>query len=136
MKHISSLTQLLSQYFTPAELIANRQCALISAAIEIWRVDHNMTQKQFADFLDVSQAMVSKWESGEYNFSVKALSEISCKLDIPIEKLFSGNLKSRVYHIPTFSKSRSLPESPLKIMKNSNYSKVAPKFDFKTGGAA
>lgn len=136
MKHISSLNDLLSQYFTPAEIIANRQRALISAAIEIWRADHNMTQADFAGFMGVTQAMVSKWESGEYNFSVKSLSEISHKLDIPIEKLFSGNLKSRAYHIPVFSKPISLPETPLKTLKDSNYSKVAPKISFVSGGAA
>ncbi|MCO7109621.1 helix-turn-helix domain-containing protein [Gemmiger formicilis] len=73
---------------TPAERSANQQLALISAAIEMWRADHNMTQAAFAEFMGVTQVMVSKWESGEYNFTVKTLSEISAKINMPPDVLF------------------------------------------------
>jgi transcriptional regulator with XRE-family HTH domain len=40
----------------------------------------NMSQKDFAVKLGITQAMVSKLESGEYNPSVRFLAEISRKL--------------------------------------------------------
>ena len=49
-----------------------------------------MTQAAFAEFMGVTQVMVSKWESGEYNFTVKTLSEISAKINMPPDVLFSG----------------------------------------------
>lgn len=42
----------------------------------------NMTQKEFAEYMDVSQGMVSKWESREYNFTIKSLNEICEKLQL------------------------------------------------------
>lgn len=133
MKHISSLTQLLSQYFTPAEIAANRQLALISSAIEIWRADHSMTQKDFADFMGITQAMVSKWESGEYNFTVKTLSEISTKLGMSLETLFSGNLAPHTYDASEVVSQKTRIEA-----SKSSTTTVSPKFVYRViqGGAA
>lgn len=44
----------------------------------------HMSQKEFATYMGVSQSMVSKWESREYNFTTKALNEICKKLNLPI----------------------------------------------------
>lgn len=93
MKTSSQLSEIFSAVLTPAEIEANNQLALISAAIELWRVDHHMTQADFAKHMNVTQAMISKWESGEYNFSVKTLAEISAKLGMSLETLFCGNLE-------------------------------------------
>lgn len=95
MTHGSSLNQLLFQYMTPAEIIANRQRALIASAIEIWRVDHDMSRDDFAKLVGVSSVTVAEWESGEHDFCISELSEISCKTGIPIEILFAGNLGER-----------------------------------------
>ena len=50
--------------------------AEIAMQIHNKRIEMNMNQSQFAEYNGVSQAMVSKWESGEYNFSVCASSEL------------------------------------------------------------
>ncbi len=66
--------------------------ARISAKIERRRLDMGLTQKEFAEFLGVSQSMISKWESREYNFTVKSLTEIGkmlnmeCTMDIICSK--------------------------------------------------
>ena len=46
-----------------------------------YRIDNNITQKDLANKLEISQSMVSKLESGEYNPTVKLLWEICKKLN-------------------------------------------------------
>ena len=53
-----------------------------------------MTQSEFAEYIGVSQGMVSKWESREYNFTIKSLNEICVKLDISFSILIE---KSDLY---------------------------------------
>ena len=55
---------------------------MVSAAIENKRYKLNMTQKQFAEMMGITQGMVSKLESAEYNISMDKLIEIFEKLDI------------------------------------------------------
>ena len=42
-----------------------------------YRLNHNLTQKEFADLLGMQQTMVSKLESGSYNPSFKMILKIS-----------------------------------------------------------
>lgn len=53
---------------------------IISTNIENYRKRYNMSQKQLAEKLDITQEMVSKLESGKSNISVKKLVEIWNKL--------------------------------------------------------
>lgn len=53
---------------------------IISTNIENYRKKYNMSQKQLAEKLDITQEMVSKLESGKSNISVKKLVEIWNKL--------------------------------------------------------
>lgn len=122
MKTSSSLNELFSSVMSRAEMSANRQLALISAAIELWRVENNMTQKEFAKFMGVTQSMVSKWESGEYNFSVKILSEISDRMGISLESLFCGNPPLREYS------KRSMASTQTQLCQSTTTS-VAPVFE-------
>ena len=39
--------------------------------------------------MGVSQGMVSRWESGEYNFTVEVLARIAYKLHRSVESLFT-----------------------------------------------
>jgi len=58
------------------------ELAKISARIERCRLELGMTQAEFAKYMGVSQGMVSKWESREYNFTIKSLNEICQKLNM------------------------------------------------------
>lgn len=60
----------------------------ISTAIFEYRVKNNLTQKELASRLGVTQAMVSKLESGDYNYSVEQLWKISQKLDFKFKIIF------------------------------------------------
>ena len=107
MKTSNSLNELFCAVVTQVELNANRQVALISASIELWRTEHDMTQAMFADFIGVTQAMVSKWESGEYNFTIKTLAEISDRLGVSLTDLFCGNVVQPEYLKTSMSSTRT-----------------------------
>ena len=52
----------------------------IAIAVSEYRYKHNLTQTALADLLGVTQAMVSKYESGSYNISLKAAYELFDRL--------------------------------------------------------
>ena len=68
--------------FSDDEIKTTVKLAKISGQIERCRVDMHMSQKDFAAYMGVSQSMVSKWESREYSFTIKALNEICEKLNL------------------------------------------------------
>lgn len=77
-------TDWISEGFSEAEVKTLIELAKISARIERCRIDMQMTQKEFADYMGVTQGMVSKWESREYNFTIKTLNEICQKIDLEL----------------------------------------------------
>lgn len=81
---INSLLGLFEEHVSVSDITASRYLGKISAAIVKKRVSMNMTQKEFAKYIKVSQGMISKWESGDYNFSIKTLAEVAEKLDMEL----------------------------------------------------
>ena len=63
-----------------SDIMSSKVLSEISAYIVKSRAELGMTQKQFAKYMNVSQGMVSKWESSDYNFSVKTLADLAAKL--------------------------------------------------------
>ncbi len=59
-----------------------------------YRNNRNMNQKQLAEILNVSQAMISKLESGEYNPSLAQLWKIAKKLDLDFKITFQEKSNS------------------------------------------
>lgn len=51
------------------------------------RAQLGMNQKEFAKHMGVTQGLVSKWESSQYNFTVETLVDILDKLDMKLEML-------------------------------------------------
>ncbi|MDD2215689.1 MAG: helix-turn-helix transcriptional regulator [Eubacteriales bacterium] len=52
----------------------------ISTALFDYRLKHGLSQKKLADKLGVTQAMVAKMESGDYNYTIEQLWKIANKL--------------------------------------------------------
>ena len=71
---------LLASYISKSDIYAASVIAKVSAFIINYRNRTGMTQKEFADYMGVSQGMVSKWESAEYNYSVESIAQIAEKL--------------------------------------------------------
>jgi len=44
-----------------------------------------MNRKQFAEFMGVSQGLVSRWERGETNFTLETLVNIASKLGLEMQ---------------------------------------------------
>lgn len=57
----------------------------LSVAIIDYRIKHDLDQKELAAELKVTQAMISKYESCEYNFTIKKLYDIAEKLDMDLK---------------------------------------------------
>lgn len=79
---IDSLIETLAEGLSVASINAVRLLSHISFTITKTRIEKKMKQKEFADFMGVSQGMISKWESGDYNFTIKQLCQICDKLEI------------------------------------------------------
>ena len=75
----------ISSSLSYGEILAGEQLAKISATLVNARVERKMTQMEFASFMGVSQGMVSKWESKDYNFTVETLALICEKLDLDLD---------------------------------------------------
>lgn len=77
-------TNWVSEGFSEAEVKTIVELAKISAQIERCRIEMGMTQQEFAEYMGVTQGMVSKWESREYNFTIKTLNDICQKVGLEL----------------------------------------------------
>ncbi len=84
-------TDWLTSGMTPEELATEKALAVISAEICIRRIELGWDQKRFAKEMGVSQAMVSKWESMDYNFTIGTLIKVCYKLGLE----FNPEIKKR-----------------------------------------
>jgi transcriptional regulator with XRE-family HTH domain len=95
---VGSLLEILAQSMSKEELIASRCMLQISSVLTDYRVRNGLDQKEFAEKLNVSQPMVSKYESGDYNFTINTLAKIAEQLDLDLDI----NLKPNEDHIQIF----------------------------------
>lgn len=83
------------------DLLVDIACEFIN-----FRVKNKMSQKDLAEKLQITQAMVSKLESGEYNPTVKMLFEIAQKLSWKFNIQFDSSTRSSEY---SFEQAASEP---------------------------
>lgn len=84
-KGLEEMFVLFEDKISSADINAADCMGKISAAIVKQRIEMDMTQKEFAKYLDVSQGMVSRWEGGDYNFTIKGLADIVEKLGLKLD---------------------------------------------------
>ncbi len=85
MKEKIPSTDWLTKGISNEELEIEKALAVISAQIYIKRTEMGMDQKAFAKHMGVTQGLVSRWESGSYNFSISTLISICDKLGLIFE---------------------------------------------------
>jgi len=69
-------------------------CNKVGSLILELRKEKNMTQKQLADAMNISDKTISKWERGLGCPDVSLLRELSQIFNVSIEKILSGDLES------------------------------------------
>ena len=84
MKHMNGVkaSTWLIEGISESQLLAEKTMAHVAGEIGLKRVELGMDQKTFAKYMGVSQGMVSRWESGMYNFTLTTLTEICDKLGL------------------------------------------------------
>ena len=116
---IESLVEGLTEPMSAAEVAETIVCMEIGDLIRDTRKAQNLTQKDFAEKMDVSQSLVSRWESGDCNFTIRTLAQIAEALKL--------NLKSPIAPLQQFqcvsldidkSKQSSVSNIPKLDMKN------------------
>lgn len=85
------LLDLVSKNLSAEDLMLAGLQAVIAAEITKKRLELHMTQKEFAEYMGVSQGMISKWENGESNFTLQTLVQIASKLGIQMQCPFVMN---------------------------------------------
>lgn len=81
MKSISIL-ETINEMFSKTEIDTAKTLAEISTQLASKRIDLKMSQTEFAKYLNISQAMVSKIERGDYNFTISNLIKIANKIGL------------------------------------------------------
>lgn len=81
---IDDLLSLFEDSIKTSDVLASKLMAQISAAITKERIKLNMTQTEFAGYLEVAQSQISRWEHGDYNFSIEKIADIAAKLELDV----------------------------------------------------
>ena len=98
---IDDLMSLFEDVISPADAIAAKLMAQVSSAITRERIKLRMTQTAFAEHIGVTQSQVSRWEHGDYNFSLEKIADIAAKLDLEVN--FSAITMSAYKGLDTYS---------------------------------
>ena len=85
---MEALLSALTHDMSDNEAVLSVLQSMIASEITIRRIKKNMSQKEFAALLGVSQSTLSKWESGETNFTLATLVNIAGKLGIEMQSPF------------------------------------------------
>lgn len=70
-------------------------CSKVGALILSLRKEKNMTQKEIADRMNISDKTISKWERGMGCPDVTLLADLSKIFGVNIEKILQGNLDEK-----------------------------------------
>ena len=87
--HRNEIANWLTEGIPEEQLKIEKALAVISAKIYTKRTKMGMGQKEFAKYMGVSQGMISRWESGTYNFSISTLIGICEKLGLTFDPQIS-----------------------------------------------
>jgi len=80
------------EYFKEVDAMEQEK---IGKFIKELRLKNNMTQKEFAEVLNVTYQAVSKWENGKNIPDIQILKEISDKFKVDINEILDGSIKKK-----------------------------------------
>ena len=105
-KTAADLLMAIGEDMSAEEMMLLSLQGMIAAEVEMKRTELGMNQKQFAQYMGVTQATVSKWESGDTNFTLSTLVHIASKLGLKMQTPFERKEKRapvRAANIVNFS---------------------------------
>lgn len=82
--NVHDLLALFEDVLKPEDVLAAKLMAQVSEAITKERIRLHMTQAEFADHIHVKQSQISRWECGNYNFSLEKIADIAAKLNLDV----------------------------------------------------
>ena len=104
-KNLEQFLKMMVEDVPEEDLLLDTLQASIATTIISARNALGMTQKDLANRMNVSQSLVSRWEKGETNFTLKTLVEIAQALHLSMRSPFSV-APVRTYTPPRKSASR------------------------------
>ncbi len=81
---IDDLLGLFDDLVSSADVLSAKLMAQISSAITAERLRLGMNQSEFADHIHATQSQISRWEHGDYNFSLNKIAEIASRLNMDV----------------------------------------------------
>lgn len=93
------VTTWLTELFTPEEIMAGDIQTQIAVSIQRKRKERNLSQKQLAEQLGVSQGMISRWENGEENLTIETIAKIAQALGMGMQNPLVEKKVSQANHI-------------------------------------
>ena len=81
---LEDLLALFEDIVQPEDIMYSKVISQASKFITQERLRLEMSQKDFADHIHTKQSLISRWESGNYNFTLRKLAEIAVALDMDL----------------------------------------------------
>ena len=82
---LTDLVEALAQSMSAVETAKTALHIELSQIIREARKQLNLSQKELAEKMDVKQSLVSRWESGECNYTIDTLVEIANALKLSVQ---------------------------------------------------
>lgn len=77
--------ELVCEYLTPNEILANRVITAVSCELFEKRLELDMSPDKFADYMGVSKRRVRRWENCDHDFSLREAAQLCDKLGIAMK---------------------------------------------------
>ncbi len=81
---INDLFSLFEDVLSPSDVLTSKIMAQVSTSITKERLKLGLNQADFAKRINASQSLVSRWEHGDYNFSIRKIAEIAVALNLDV----------------------------------------------------
>lgn len=105
---IGDLFDLFDESLEPADVLTSKLMAQISTTVTRERIKLHMNQADFAKHISASQSLVSRWEHGDYNFSIKKLADIATRLNLDVNISIVPQNAGDHYTSASFSNARTI----------------------------
>lgn len=105
---VNDLFDLFADALDPSDVLTSKLMSQISTAIMRERIKLRMSQSEFSKHIGASQSLISKWEHGDYNFSIRKLADIATRLGIDVNINITPQNIGEYYSSASFSHAKTI----------------------------